>query len=290
MTCKIAPRVEALEVRDCPATVNLFNGVLTVVGTEGNDNISLIRNGDQVGTQGQWFSTGSVARVVISAGGGDDVINDQSGYGAVIYGGNGNDTILGGRGHDTIYGGHGNDNISGDRGSDTIYGGGGNNTINGGLGNNNIVQGSPAASRASSGMESQIVQLINNYRIANGVGALSVNGQLNMAADLHSLDMAVIGGAYGPWTGMQHELFGTTRPEVTDRLDAAGYDTWTRSYAWGENIAFGYNTAATVVNAWINSPEHRANILNGNFTETGVSVRVDSQGILYFTQVFGSQS
>jgi len=56
----------------------------------------------------------------------------------------------------------------------------------------------------------------------------------------------------------------------------SGYDTWTRSYAYGENIAFGYSSAAEVVAAWMNSPGHRANILSPFFTEIGVSVLADA--------------
>jgi uncharacterized protein YkwD len=89
---------------------------------------------------------------------------------------------------------------------------------------------------------------------------------------------------------MQHELFGTLHPEVTDRLDAAGFDDWTTSFDWGENIAFGYNSATDVVNAWLNSPEHLANIMNPNFTQTGVGVEVDASGRLFFTQDFGNES
>jgi uncharacterized protein YkwD len=283
-------RVESLELRDCPATANLFNGVLAVQGTGGNDAIHVVRSGTSVGIDGQWFAAGSIVRVVISAGAGADTIIDDSDLSAVIYGGDGNDTIAGGRGHDRIYGGRGTDNINGGRGNDVIYGGGGTDSIIGEAGTNTIIQGSPNATRGNTALELQIIQLVNSYRAANGLGALAVNGQLNVAADLHSRDMAVIGGLYGAATGMQHTLYGTTRPEVTDRLAAAGYDNWTFSYAWGENIAYGYTSAAAVMTAWMNSPGHRANILSTSFTEIGVSARVGTDGLIYYTQNFGSRS
>jgi uncharacterized protein YkwD len=290
VTRKSRLNFEALEIRDCPATVNLFNGVLTVVGTAGNDNITVYRSGGYIVAGGQMFNSASVGELVISGGAGNDVIHDETGLGAVIYGGMGNDIICGARGADVIYGGQGNDTISGGRGADRLIGGGGSNTIDGGLGVNSIIPGSPTATRANSAIETQIIQLVNAYRMSNGLASLAVNGQLNVAAELHSADMAAIGSVYGPTVGMQHELFGTLHPEVTDRLDAAGYDTWTTSFAWGENIAYGYSTAADVVNAWINSPEHRANILDGTFTETGVSVQAAANGTLFFTQDFGHQS
>ena len=72
------------------------------------------------------------------------------------------------------------------------------------------------AVRANTDIEAQIIQLVNGYRVANGLAPLAVNGELNVAADLHSRDMAAIGGMYGPTVGMQHTLYGTTRPEVTE--------------------------------------------------------------------------
>jgi uncharacterized protein YkwD len=54
----------------------------------------------------------------------------------------------------------------------------------------------------------------------------------------------------------------------------------------GENIAQGQRTAQEVVNAWMNSPGHRANILNSNFTEIGVGVVRDSNGRASWVQLF----
>lgn len=54
----------------------------------------------------------------------------------------------------------------------------------------------------------------------------------------------------------------------------------------GENVAYGY-TPSTVTGAWLNSPGHRANILNSRFTHLGVGVACTASGVMYFTQVFG---
>lgn len=287
MSNRVALNLEGLEARECPASFRVFNGVLTVVGTEGNDTITVSRSGNWFLVNGSPVSAAGVQRLVISAGGGNDVVRNQTGLPSVIYGGTGDDVLYGGSRTDTIYGGAGNDFLYGRGGHDTLIGGGGHDVLDGGPGNNRLHEGSPRPTRANTALEAEIIRLINDYRVAHGLAPLAVNGQLNVAAQLHSANMAAIGGRYGSWTGMQHELHGTNQPRPTDRLDAAGYDTWSCSYWWGENIAFGYRTAAEVVRAWINSPSHRQNILNPNFTETGVCVRADANGVLYFTQMFG---
>ena len=264
----------------------MYNGVLTVQGTEGNDDLTIVRVG--LVRRGRAVGPGVVGRPFgHHRGGGDDLIRDWSGLSAIIYGGVGNDTIYAGRGHDTIYGGEGDDTIYGNWGADVIWGGSGTDTIAGGRGQNTINYGSPDLTRGNTAMETEIIRLVNAYRRANGVHALAVSGQLNAAADLHSLDMVAIGNQYGPLAGLQHLLYGSPRPRLDDRLDAVGYDNWTRLLRYGENIALGFTSAADVVAAWISSPSHRQNILNPRYTQTGVSIRTDAWGNHFFTQEFG---
>ncbi len=52
-----------------------------------------------------------------------------------------------------------------------------------------------------------------------------------------------------------------------------------------ENVAFGFRTAAEVLQGWLDSPEHKAEI-EGNFTHSGISVAKNSNGIHYFTHIF----
>ena len=54
----------------------------------------------------------------------------------------------------------------------------------------------------------------------------------------------------------------------------------------GENVAYGQQGPSAVMTAWMNSPGHRANILNGKYTEIGVGVVMSSNGQPYFTQQF----
>ena len=70
-----------------------------------------------------------------------------------------------------------------------------------------------------------------------------------------------------------------------DRMEFAGYN-WS---AAGENIAGGQNSPAAVVNAWMNSDGHCANIMNPNFEDIGVGYYPGGDYGHYWTQVFGRQ-
>ena len=73
---------------------------------------------------------------------------------------------------------------------------------------------------------------------------------------------------------MSHD--GSDGSDVGDRLDRVGY-AW-RTY--GENVAWNQQTPAAVMDAWMNSPGHRANILNCSFTEIGVGVAQEQRAVL----------
>jgi uncharacterized protein YkwD len=126
-------------------------------------------------------------------------------------------------------------------------------------------------------LEQAVVDLTNQARAENGLPPLQVNGALVAMAQLQSSNMAQL-------NEMAHVLPGVAEPTLESRAAAAGYN-----YAWlGENIAFNYPDAASVVAAWMNSPEHRANILNPNYTDIGVGFAWNSLGQPYATQDFGS--
>jgi uncharacterized protein YkwD len=281
--------VECLEGRDCPA-VTFFNGILTVTGTSGADTFVVTRSGNTITAEGQRFNVAGIGRIVITGLGGNDVIRNLTAVPSVIYGGTGNDTIVGGVATDILYGGHGNDTLNGRGGIDRVLGGAGTDTLVDAIGGDSLVQGSPAPTRTNSLIEQQIINIVNQERTSRGLPPLTVNLQLNAAAYMHTADMVAISNRYGHGTGHQHILYGTVRPQVTDRLDAAGYDNWTTSFTYGENIANGFSTAAAVMTAWMNSTGHRESILHTTFTEIGVSVRADSTGRLFFTQNFGHRA
>ncbi|MFE3638847.1 sigma-70 family RNA polymerase sigma factor [Streptomyces cellostaticus] len=128
---------------------------------------------------------------------------------------------------------------------------------------------------APSGTVAQVVALVNKERAAAGCGPVTENAQLEKAAQAHSDDMAA------------RNFFDHTNPDgvgPSQRISAAGY-RWSAS---GENIAKGQQTSGSVMNSWMNSPGHRANILNCSFKEIGVGVHNGSGGP-WWTQDFGTR-
>ncbi|WP_051969403.1 sigma-70 family RNA polymerase sigma factor [Kitasatospora azatica] len=124
--------------------------------------------------------------------------------------------------------------------------------------------------------QQQVLDLVNSQRSQNGCGPLSSNAKLQLAAQRQSDDMAA------------RQFFDHTNPDGAgpqQRIDAAGYQ-WS---SWGENIARGQSDPASVMDSWMNSPGHRANILNCAFKEIGVGVHLGPGGP-WWTQDFGSPS
>lgn len=122
-------------------------------------------------------------------------------------------------------------------------------------------------------LQTEVNRLVNVHRGSNGCATLTVNDQLTAAARGHSAWMAQTGTF--SHTGSGGSTFVT-------RAKAAGY-----AQPSAENIAMGYRTAAEVVNGWMNSTGHRANILNCQSKAVGVGVVYTSGGTPYYTQNFG---
>lgn len=122
-------------------------------------------------------------------------------------------------------------------------------------------------------LENEVIRLVNVERSRNGLGQLTGDWQLSRVARYKSADMrdknyfSHYSPTYGDPFKMMHD-FGIT------------------FYAAGENIAMGQQTPQAVMNAWMNSTGHRANILNPQFNEIGVGVAKTSSGVIYWTQEF----
>ncbi|MCO6004588.1 CAP domain-containing protein [Actinoallomurus purpureus] len=125
---------------------------------------------------------------------------------------------------------------------------------------------------AGASAESTAVSLTNAQRAAHGCSALRVDTRLRTAARNHSADMR------------ERNYFEHDSPDGRtpwDRIKAAGY-----TVPGAENIAKGYPTAQAVVQGWMNSPGHRANILNCKLKAVGIGVEYGSGGP-WWTQDFG---
>lgn len=121
--------------------------------------------------------------------------------------------------------------------------------------------------------QNKVVQLVNKERAANGLKALTVNDQLNKTATLKSEDMAKL------------NYFDHTSPTYGSPFDMMKkYGITYRSA--GENIAEGQTTPEQVMQGWMNSPGHRANILNSSFTQIGVGIAKNAQNQYIWTQQF----
>jgi len=121
-----------------------------------------------------------------------------------------------------------------------------------------------------------IADLTNVERSRAGLAPLRVEGRLMKAAQMQAEQMASLGR-------MDHVLSDGPYPAPKDRLAAAGY----RWRAFAENIAYGQRGPEAVTESWMGSAGHRANMLNGSYTEIGTGYAVDARGRTYFVQVFG---
>lgn len=121
--------------------------------------------------------------------------------------------------------------------------------------------------------EQQVIELVNKERVARGLAPLKYDSQLGYVARVKSQDMVNSG------------YFSHTSPTYGSpfqMMEKFGL----RFSAAGENIAYGQRTAQEVMNSWMNSAGHRANILSQSFTHIGVGVAKASNGTLYWTQEF----
>ena len=122
-------------------------------------------------------------------------------------------------------------------------------------------------------MEKQVASLTNSERKAKGLSALTLDSQLSKLARIKAEDMAKKG------------YFSHTSPTYGSAFDMMNkYGVSYRTA--GENIAKGQKTAESVMNGWMNSSGHRANILSSAYTNIGVGYAKDSRGNTYWVQIF----
>jgi Ca2+-binding RTX toxin-like protein len=148
----------SIEVRQQQTGGFDFTGnVLTITGTDQNDQIELVKAGKGIRVQSNFGSftiprSKSLGRVVVSSGGGDDRIDLSilsSKQSSLIDGGDGNDSVIGGAGTDIVMGGFGDDQLNGSDGDNALIGGAGADLLVGGRGSDLLIAGRLNDSSAS---------------------------------------------------------------------------------------------------------------------------------------------
>lgn len=124
---------------------------------------------------------------------------------------------------------------------------------------------------SDSAIESAILVHINQYRQQHGLSQLKMDSRISREARKHSLDMARHAMPFG------HQYFNKRIAQLHKEIK--------NSNAGAENVAFNYKSAQDVVNNWVKSPGHKQNI-EGNYNLTGIGIARDTNGKIYFTQIF----
>lgn len=121
--------------------------------------------------------------------------------------------------------------------------------------------------------EAALIEKTNAARKKADLGPLKPNAKLMEAARQHAANMAAR-------DKLEHVL---DEKDPADRVKAAGY----KPARVAENIAWNAKDAEAAVAGWLESPTHRDNLLNAEYTEIGVAVAKNKQGEPYRAQVFG---
>ncbi|KQB43644.1 Allergen V5/Tpx-1 family protein [Flavobacterium daejeonense] len=118
--------------------------------------------------------------------------------------------------------------------------------------------------------ELETLKLINDYRISIGLNPLEKINHISYKSEEHDYYMI-------DQKAPSHDGFVDRANNIMKVLGAKTV---------GENIAYNFSSPQSAVNAWLNSPAHKANI-EGNYTHFGISIRKDAvTGKLYYTNIF----
>ncbi len=118
--------------------------------------------------------------------------------------------------------------------------------------------------------ELRLVTIINDYRASIGLNTLAVINHISYKSQEHNLYMI-------DNNVISHDLF---QQRATNLMEVLGANRV------AENLAYNYQTPESAMNAWLNSPGHKANIV-GDFTHLGISITVDqTTGKKYYTNMF----
>ena len=135
----------------------------------------------------------------------------------------------------------------------------------------NCVSGQPAVQTGNLSSDvSQVLTLVNSERAKNGLSALAYSSELSAAAEIRAKEIV--------------RSFSHTRPNGSSCFTVLAENGITYRTA-GENLAYGQRTASAVMNGWMNSSGHRANILGRGFGRIGIACYTQN-GVKYWVQIF----
>jgi len=118
--------------------------------------------------------------------------------------------------------------------------------------------------------EVELADLINDHRASLGLNPLQTINHISYKAEEHNEYMIAK-------KELNHDLFAARSQNIIQLLGAVKVN---------ENVAYNYSSPEAVLNAWLHSPGHKANI-EGNFTHFGISIREDAvTGKKYYTNIF----
>lgn len=117
--------------------------------------------------------------------------------------------------------------------------------------------------------EDEVLNLINNYRASKGLVKLQKIDYISVKSEEHTNYMVST-------NTVNHNYFAERYASIMSALSAKNVS---------ENVAYKYSTSQSVLNAWLNSEGHRANI-EGDFTHFGISIRTNSAGEKFYTNIF----
>lgn len=129
----------------------------------------------------------------------------------------------------------------------------------------------PGTGTENAGYVQQVVNLVNQERAKAGLSPVTADASIEAAALVRAKET--------------EKSFSHTRPDGSS-FSTALVQQGVRFYGAGENIAWGQKTPEQVMNGWMNSEGHRANILNAKFTKIGVGYYQNASGTNYWTQLF----
>lgn len=118
--------------------------------------------------------------------------------------------------------------------------------------------------------ELEVLQLVNKYRISIGLNALEKVNHISFKSEEH--DYYMIANKV-----VNHNNFVVRSENIISVLGAKKV---------GENVAYNFNSAEAVLQAWLASPTHKENI-EGDYTHFGIAVKIDAEtGKKYYTNIF----